>query len=176
MDNKNKEPEVDPLALSSLDKGVVEDEGVDPLTLFNLTQGLDARSMGFNWINQTSRTQKKSVDDIFDDANDKLLVNTEFDQDPKSNVQEAVSGTQLNTPKLEVNAINPQVMSNEPKFNMCPAYISGSCRIDGKVCAFSNLDYKECGKYTLSTNTDPELWEINPGRENSLEYVKGIKA
>jgi hypothetical protein len=83
--------------------------------------------------------------------------------------------------ELERNNKDPQIVSSNPEFNMCPAFTggkeSGICRVSGRPCIYSNADYKNCGLYELAKSGDPNLtFQIPFGRENSLEYQKGIKS
>jgi hypothetical protein len=77
---------------------------------------------------------------------------------------------------VEANHLNPAIVSSDPQFNPCPAYLNNVCRVDGRPCPYSAIDYKECGKYYLASSGDPELFEIMPGRETSPEYQLGLKA
>ena len=83
--------------------------------------------------------------------------------------------TPQQAPPLETNGRDPNVVSSDPAFNPCPAYMQGVCRVDGRPCVYSIVDYRECGKYSLATTGDSQLFEIPPGREGAPEYIQGIK-
>lgn len=77
---------------------------------------------------------------------------------------------------VEANSLDPSIVSSDPQFNACPAYLNNVCRVDGRPCCFSNFDYKTCGKLYLAMSGDPSLFEVSPGRETSPEYQLGLKA
>jgi hypothetical protein len=93
-----------------------------------------------------------------------------------TSAQQAGAGMATPSMGVEANNLDPTVVSSDPKFNACPAYLQSMCRIDGRPCPFSNIDKTECGKYYLAGSGDPQLFEIPPGREDSQEYQQGIKA
>ena len=77
---------------------------------------------------------------------------------------------------VEANQRDPNMVSTDPEFNPCPAYLMGICRVDGHPCQFSILDYRDCGKYFLASSGDPDLMEIPVGREQDPSYAQGRKA
>lgn len=159
--------------MSDNKKPFVEDDGTDALTLHNLINAHDMRKEGFNWIKVPQGGQGKSVEQIFDDGVKDAGREGDFLTDPpkKENVQEASSNL-----GQETNNTNPAISSSDPEFNPCPAFLEGICRIDGRPCAYSVVDYRECGKFYLATSGNPDLFELPLGRENTQEYQQGIKA
>lgn len=93
----------------------------------------------------------------------------------KNLLKEEEQAPQQELPKPEANKLNPQIMSTNPEVNVCPAYLLGYCRVSGNPCIFNNANYKTCGLYNQAVSTDPNLFEIYPGREQSQEYMLGIK-
>jgi len=170
MDSNEKE--LDPLALSNLEKPVEEDDGTDFLTLYNLVQGKDAANQAFDWVSLAPMNPRKSVEDVFNTANEKLFVDASFDQDNKPDVSEAVTKQ-----PIEVNAVDPNVFSSHPEINICSAYFGeGSCRITSRPCAYITADHKECALWPLASTSDPQLWDVPPNHENDLSYIKGIRS
>ena len=153
-------------------KPLGEDDGTDPLTLSNLINAHDARKEGFNWIKSQQGGQGKSVKQIFNDGLEDAGQEGAYLTDaPKEDVQEASGNLEQ-----ETNNTNPEIRSSDPEFNPCPTFLEGICRIDGRVCAYSIVDYKEWGKYYLALSGNPVLFELPLGREDTQEYQQGIKA
>lgn len=174
MENKNTGSfSEDPLSLDALSKEVAEGDATDPLTLTNLILNKDAKKVGFDWVSQ-QENRPKSAGEIFAEAPTKVDKEGEFEQDKPVRVKKlGEAEAPLN---VETNNNDKTVMSSDPKFNMCPAYLGGICRVTGNPCAYSNLDYKECGITFLAISGDPMLFQIPPGREDSEEYAQGIKS
>lgn len=169
-------------------KKIDEDDGTDPLTIYNIVQGHDMRRQGFNWTDYQKDRKHKKVPEIFNDALEKLDTDSSFEVDNPV-VKESVDEMRITTPRVtfagavpnltgdsEANSTDPSVKSTDPKFNACPAFLHQVCRVDGRPCAFSNADYSECGKYYLAASGDPELFEIPFGRESAFEYIYGTGA
>jgi hypothetical protein len=168
-------------------KPVPESDQTDPLTLTNLILNKDAKDHGFDWVRQRPGGPAKNQEDLLqNEPPEKAFITVgEYEVDPpvvqtKTEAMEqpnsaANSMTNTTAPGIEANNLDPTIVSTDPKFNVCPAYLQSMCRIDGRPCPYSNLDYKECGKYYLAGSGDPQLFEIPPGRETSVEYEKGIK-
>ena len=159
--------------MSDTKKPFNEEDGTDPLTLHNLINAHDMRKEGFNWIKPQQGGQGKSVEQIYVDGIVDAGREGDFLTEPpkKEHVQEASSEL-----GQEANNNNPEIRSTDPEFNPCPTFLQGICRIDGRPCAYSIVDYKECGKYYLALSGNPDLFELPLGRENSQEYQQGIKA
>lgn len=151
---------------------IKEDDGLDPLTLANLINAHDMRKVGFNWVKRPQGGQGKSVNQIFDDGIEDAGREGEYTKESSENVVQEASADL----GQETNNNNPEIRSTDPEFNPCPAFLEGICRVDGRPCAYSVVDYKECGKFYLATSGNPDLFEIPLGRENSQEYQQGIKA
>lgn len=197
--------------MSDIKKPLPEDDGTDPLTLFNLITAHDARKTGFNWVhNQEGRP--KTAEDIFSETPAEVDKVGGFVKDPppfidslaeakkkapkkikktaknkaakKEPAEQATAPAEAQSPgnttqpqaPIEANHLNPAIVSSDPQFNPCPAYLQNVCRVDGRPCPYSAMDYKECGKYYLASSGDPELMEITPGREASPEYKLGLRA
>ena len=171
------------------EKKLPESDGTDPLTLVNLILNKDARDQGWDWVHSRRGGAAKSQEDLLatEPPKEAFITVGEYELDPpdvkvKTEAMEqpqsaaAPSMTNTNPPGIESNNLNTEVVSSDPKFNVCPAYLESLCRIDGRPCPYSNLDYKECGKYYLAGSGDPSLFEIPPGRETSQEYMVGIKS
>lgn len=171
---------------------IPEHDTVDPLTLTNLILNHSMIDTGYDWTTQAGK--KISVEKIFANAPKEVDRVGEFKLDEAAKIskkkkitrkpslkkepKEAPPTTnQVDTkqPEIEVNTTDPNIMSTDPGFNMCPAYLNGVCRVNGKPCAYSNLDYKDCGIYTLAKSGVPSLFEIPPGKENDMSYIFGIK-
>jgi len=181
--------------MSDIKKPLPEDDGTDPLTLFNLITAHDARKTGFNWVHQQN-TRPKTAEDIFSETPAEVDKVGGFVKDPppfidslaeaskKKPTEKAPAPAEAQSPgnatqpqaPIEANHLNPAIVSSDPQFNPCPAYLQNVCRVDGRPCPYSAMDYKECGKYYLASSGDPELFEITPGREASPEYQLGLKA
>jgi hypothetical protein len=192
--------------MSDIKKPLPEDDGTDPLTLFNLITAHDARKVGFNWTHQTG-LRPKTAEDIFSEtpaevdkvggfvldpptpslteaAKKKKTVSNKTKLSKKKPAEPALAPEEAQSPgnteqpqgPVEANHLNPAIVSSDPQFNPCPAYLQNVCRVDGRPCPYSAMDYKECGKYYLASSGDPELFEITPGREASPEYQLGLKA
>lgn len=160
--------------MSDTKKPFHEDDGLDPLTMANLINAHDMRKEGFNWIKSPQGGQGKSVQQIFKDGIIDAGREGDFLTDPpKKEVQVQEASSNLDQ---EANNTNPEIRSTDPAFNPCPTFLEGICRIDGRPCAYSIVDYKECGKYYLAQSGNPDLYELPLGRENSQEYQQGIKA
>jgi hypothetical protein len=176
------------------EKKPLPEADVDPLTLVNLILNHDARKQGLDWVHY-GPGRSKSQEEVFTIEPPKIAFVTPgvFIKDDPVPVAEAMAapssaatsptssqqaGAGNATPSIgvEANNLNPTIKSSDPKFNPCPAYLQSMCRIDGRPCPYSAIDYKECGKYYLAGSGDPELFEISPGREQSQEYQIGIKA
>jgi hypothetical protein len=162
-------------------KNIKEDDGTDPLTLMNLILAKDAKNMGYDWDSKADNN--KSEEDVFTDALARQGVQDyERDEEPimvtqaTEDVQQDQQAQQQQQVPMEQNNKDPNVMSTDPMFNPCPAFLQGICRVDGRPCAYSAMDYKECGKYFLASSGDPQLFEVPPGREQSQEYIQGIKS
>jgi hypothetical protein len=183
---------------------ISEDDGTDPLTLTNFILAHDARKSGFNWTHYGVHPDK-TEEELFADAAEDAFVEDEYTLDeakkkkkvkkvkkskkkkkaqkpaeketsPVAPQQEPTPEKQLTQPRVETNTEDPNVFSTNPEMNMCPAFIDGICRVDGRPCPFDNTDYRDCGKYRLASSGKPELFEIPPGREAAPEYLLGIKS
>ena len=172
-------------------KPLPETDATDPLTLTNLILNKDAKKQGFDWVHYGPGHAKSQEDTLQNEPPKEAFVTVgEYELDPPvvqvttetteamEQPQSAAGPADMNgTPlRIEANNLNPSIVSSDPKFNVCPAYLQSMCRIDGRPCPYSNMDYKECGKYYLAGSGDPELFEISPGREQSQEYQMGIKS
>ena len=175
-----------------------EHDPVDPYTLTNLILNHNMKTTGYDWTTQAGK--KIDVETIFANAPKevdrmggfKLDEATKIRKKSKSKprkktTQKAMAQQepaqtdpqqeqpQTSQPEIEVNANDPNIQSSNPEFNLCPAYLNGICRVNGKPCVYSNLDYKDCGIYTLAKSGIPALFEISPGKENDMSYIYGIK-
>lgn len=172
-------------------KKLPEDDGTDPLSLSNLILNKDMRKTGFNWTHYGPSRPKSAEETLVtepianasvtpgvfvQEAVAEAMVAPASAATSPTSTQQAGAGNATPAAGLEANNLNPAIMSSDPKFNPCPAYLQSMCRIDGRPCPYSAIDYKECGKYYLAGSGDPELFEISPGREQSPEYQQGIKA
>lgn len=176
------------------EKKPLPEADADPLTLFNLILNHDAKKHGLDWVHYGPE-RAKSQEEVFATEPPQFAFVTPgvFVKDPPEQVAEAMvaptsaatsptstqqAGAGNATPStgIEANNLDPTVVSTDPKFNPCPAYLQSMCRIDGRPCPYSALDFRECGKYYLAGSGDPQLFEIPPGREASQEYQQGIKA
>ena len=181
--------------MSDTKKTFTEDDGTDPLTLTNLILAHDARQEGFNWISAANGGQRKSFHVIGMEGRQQASLVGDYNKNPSQGAhqqpvleagqeqqtqpqqgQDPGQNQQQQQQPVEANSQNPQIFSSEPQFNPCPAFLMGACRVDGRPCPYSYMDYKECGKFYLASSGDPELFEISPGREQSLEYQLGIKS
>jgi hypothetical protein len=166
-------------------KPVPESDQTDPLTLTNLILNKDARKSGYDWVHY-GPGRSKSQEDLLQNEPPKeafitvgeyeidppvVTVTTEAMEEPNS----AASAITKSDPNIITNNLDVTVVSSDPKFNECPAYVQSICRVDGRPCPFSNIDCRECGKFYLATSGDPALFELPPGREQSQEYAQGIK-
>lgn len=171
MKNEN----LDPLSMEELSK-VHEGDATDPLTLTNMILDKDLRKQGFNHVHQ-QRDRAKSAQEIFAEAPEKVDQEGEFEKDKPIRIKELPVKEDIDVLSgNETNTNDKTLMSSDPKFNMCPAYLEGICRVDGRPCPYSNIDFKECGKVFLAQSGDPQLFEIPPGRETEDEYKAGIKS
>ena len=166
------------------EKKIPESDQTDPLTLTNLILNKDAKKQGYDWVHYGPGRAKSQEDLLQNEPPKEAFVTVgEYELSPPTVQTEAMTqpnsaaSAMTNTapPGIETNNLDQTIMSSDPKFNVCPAYLQSMCRIDGRPCPYSNLDYKECGKYYLAGSGDPSLFEISPGRESSQEYEKGIK-
>lgn len=171
---------------------IKEDDGTDPLSLFNMIMNKDMEGYGSNWISrdlQPKRRRKTNPKQVLADAPinidkteftldpDMEVFDNEEDKKKKKKKKKVEEADQTGEPiEIETNAKDPNVVSSSPDYNVCPAFMMGVCRIDSKPCLFSSLDYKTCGKYYLASTGDPELFDISPGREQSPEYQFGVKS
>lgn len=155
-----------------------DEEAVDPLTLSNLILNKDMEGFGMNWIavSQQPLERFKTTPQQLTADYIPNMEKTEYTLDPSMEVMKTIKEEEAPQPSFEANTKNPNVMSSNPDFNPCPAFMLGICRVDSKPCLYSAMDYKSCGKYYLASTGDPELFDVNPGREQSLEYQSGIKA
>jgi hypothetical protein len=174
------------------EKPLPEDDGTDPLSLSNLILNKDMRKTGFNWTHYGPSRPKSAEETLVTEpiANASVTPGVFVQEEvaeamvapqsaataPVASQSAANTGGAAPTMGIEANNLNPAIVSSDPKFNPCPAYLQSMCRIDGRPCPYSVIDYKECGKYYLAGSGDPELFEISPGREQSPEYQQGIKA
>jgi hypothetical protein len=165
---------------------IVEDISIDPNTLTNMILNKSMIKSGYNWVEQV----KNNVDqeDIYKMA--PVLANSmgdfiretlqEAEKDKKDKDKEDKGSKDKKEQKpqqpVESNQRDPNMISSDPEFNPCPTYLFGICRIDGRPCPFSILDYKDCGKYFLAGSSDPDLMEIPVGREQDPSYAQGRKA
>lgn len=172
--------------MSDEKKPVPESDQTDPLTLTNLILNKDARKQGYDWVHYGPGRSKSQEDLLQNEPPKEAFVTVgEYEIDPpvvqvKTEAMEqpaSAASSMTNTQPLgiEANNLDQSVVSTDPKFNVCPAYLQSMCRIDGRPCPYSNIDYKECGKYYLAGSGDPQLFEIPPGREQSQEYAQGVK-
>lgn len=184
--------------MSDIKKPLPEDDGTDPLTLFNLITAHDARKTGFNWVhNQEGRP--KTAEDIFSETPAEVDKVGGFVKDPPPFIDSLAEAKKVTKKKpaesapapgesqspgnaeqpqapIEANHLNPAIVSSDPQFNLCPAYLQNVCRVDGRPCPYSSMDFKECGKYYLASSGDDQLFEIPLGRESSVEYQLGLKS
>ena len=157
---------------------IAEDASVDPNTLTNMILGKDMKNMGYDWVEQVRNN--KEPEDIYKMAPalafslDHFITEAKKDEKKEEKKDNKKSDKQEAPP--EANQRDPNMISSDPNFNPCPAYLYGICRVDGRPCPFSILDYKECGKYFLASSSDPDLMEIPVGREQDPSYAMGRKA
>lgn len=144
----------------------------DPITLTNQILNHSMHTHGFDWTSQAGK--QISVEKIFDNAPLEVDMVGDFKRDLEE-AEQATEQPQEAPQEAEVNSTDPSVQSTDPGFNMCPGYLNGVCRVNGKPCVFSNADYKDCGIYTLAKSGIPTLFEIPPGKENDMSYIHGIK-
>lgn len=179
--------------MSDEKKPIPESDGTDPLSLVNLILNKDARKSGYDWTHYGPGRAKSQEETLaIEPPQEAFVTPGVYEKDaPPAPVAEAMvaPGTAATPPVsaqssisgmapvgIEANNLNPAIVSSDPKFNPCPAYLQSMCRVDGRPCPYSAIDYKECGKYFLAVSGDPELFEISPGREQSQEYQTGTKA
>lgn len=175
------------LDFNALFRGIAEDISVDPNTLTNLILNKNMVKTGFNWVEQVKNNI--DVEDIYklapilafscgDFIRETLYEVKKSDKKEKEEERKAPEEAKKEavTPQPEANQRDPNMFSSDPNFNACPAYLMGICRVDGSPCPFSNLDYRECGKYFLASSGDPNLMEIPVGREQDPSYAMGRKA
>ena len=146
------------------------EEDIDPLSLTNLILRRDYRvgGSGLGWARNWIRDERYvSPNGIMQDAAATFGKTDDIILEAKKNLQKA---------PVETNQINPEIFSTDPAINVCSAYINSCCRVNGRPCLFTNQDYKECGIYNIAQSTDPELFEIGPGVEQSFAYQRGQSA
>jgi len=156
---------------------IKENDGVDPLTLSNMILNKDMEGYGMNWINASQQPTERRKTNPIQLTADYVpnIPKTDYTLDPSMEVMKTLKEDAVQQP-VEANTKNPNVMSTNPDYNPCPAFLLGICRVDSKPCLFSALDYKTCGKYYLASTGDPEMFDVNPGREQAPEYQFGIRA
>lgn len=185
---------------SIFDLKLKEDDGTDCLTLTNLILHRDIRHGGFNWgrpfaqktpqqalhvageqapttfiheAKQKSEGSKKAPED-----NQQGPVDVLGQPMPPDGKIQTDSGEVLD---LETNKMNPNIMSSLPQMNNCPAFFmkdmqsAPTCRVTNRVCIYLNPEYKNCGVYNLASTSDPSLWELPLGKEQSYSYIMGQK-
>ena len=182
-----------------------ESDQTDPLTLFNLIVRHDARHMGYNWgtpwkqvtpaeILQTpmpmqgpggyvTEAKKKAEEGQQRDAQTPQNGGQENSAVPQQNMQQGqqVQTTTGEVIDVEFNKVNPAAFSSLPQVNNCPAFFMKDmqsapiCRVTNRVCIYMNSDYKNCGVYNTASSSDPNIWELPPGKEGTYAYIMGLK-
>jgi hypothetical protein len=162
-------------------KDIGEDITMDPTTLLNIIQDGSMVDSGFNWINGSKRnvTTKK----IFDAAPKLSFMIGDFIRETLDEA-EADTQSQYDAAVPEANSRDPRIMSTDPQFNACPAFLNTVCRVNGRPCTWSNFnkegnqvaEYKQCSIYHLASGGDPQLFSIEVGSENSEYYAMGNRS
>lgn len=162
---------------------IIEDISVDPNTLTSMI--INKRIKGYVWPEQV-RNNTPQIDVYklnpkiaFDFGRFFIESIEEAKKEKKASKKETTKEEpkqEQQIPPPETNQRDPNMMSTDPNFNPCPAYLMGVCRVDGRPCPFSILDYKECGKYFLASTGDPNLMDVPVGREQDPAYAQGRNA
>lgn len=63
--------------------------------------------------------------------------------------------------------------STDKKFNPCPAYLDGFCRVDGRACLYSIDTYQDCPKYTNALKMPNTQLAIPKGTEDDPYFGRG---
>lgn len=172
-----------------------EDSDLDPLTLVNLILHRDARHSGYNWGRPFAQTTPQKVLHVSGEQPPTTFMHEAKEEQSE---QAGAAGGQNNVvnqppPKdgkiqtltgevieFEANKKDPNVFSSFPQVNNCPAYFMKDmqsapiCRITGRVCIYMNPEYKNCPLYNqYASSSDPTLWEISPGKEQTYSYITG---
>lgn len=160
---------------------VVENDNTDPNTLMNIIQDGSMVNTGFNWINGSKRnvTPKK----IYDVAPKLSFMIGDFIRETLDEAEKKAD-SQYDRAVPEANTRDPRIMSTDPNFNACPAFLNTVCRVNGRPCTWSNFnvkgeqvsEYKQCNIYNLASGGDPQLFSIEVGAENSEYYATGSRS
>lgn len=67
----------------------------------------------------------------------------------------------------EIEKSDAGTVSTDPKYNACPLFYEGFCRVDGRLCPYDSSNFESCGKYTYGKNMKPELMKIQLGQEET---------
>lgn len=156
-----------------------EEDNTDVHTLCNIILDKDLRQSGVNWSAGSHRDVK--VKDIYSKAPGLSFKLGDF---IREQLDEAEQAAQAQTPSIESNSRDPRIVSTNPDFNACPAFLNGVCRVNGRPCTWSNfdkdgnmtMDYNKCSVYPLASGGDPSLFTIEFGAEANQYYALGQKA
>ena len=177
---------------------IKEDSDIDPLTLMNIIQHRDMRHSGYNWGKPFAQTTPQKVLHVSGEQPPTTFVQEAAEQEkqpaektagehekainqppPKDGKVQTLAGEVI---EFEANKKDPNVFSSFPQINNCPAYFmkdiqsAPNCRVTGRVCIYMNPEYKNCPLYNqYASSSDPTLWEISPGKEQTYSYIMGQK-
>lgn len=163
--------------LKSID--VEEDITVDPISLTNLISDKSMINTGFNWT--AGSKQNVKVKDVFYAAPALSFMVGDF---IREQLEEAEQKTNEQAPPIETNSRDSRIVSSNPEFNACPAFLNGVCRVNGRPCNWSNfdkegamtMDYNKCSIFPLASGGDPALFTVEYGAEANQYYALGQKA
>lgn len=158
---------------------VEEDISVDPISLTNLISDKSMINTGFNWTAGSKHDVK--IKDIFYKAPGLSFKLGDF---IREQLDEAEQKSRAQAPPVETNSRDPRIVSSNPEFNACPAFLNGICRVNGRPCNWSNFDkegnmtmnYNKCSIYPLASGGDPALFTVEFGAEANQYYALGQKA
>lgn len=158
---------------------VEEDISVDPISLTNLISDKSMINTGFNWSAGSKHDVK--IKDVFYMAPGLSFKLGDF---IREQLDEAEQAAQAQTPHVETNSRDQRIVSSNPEFNACPAFLNGICRVNGRPCNWSNfdkegnmtMDYNKCSIYPLASGGDPALFTVELGAEANQYYALGMKA
>lgn len=156
-----------------------EEDNTDVHTLCNIILGKDIRQQGVNWSAGSNKDVK--IIDIYGMAPALSFMVGDF---IREQLEEAEQKAKQQTPPVESNSRDNRIVSTNPEFNACPAFLNGVCRVNGRPCAWSNFDkegtmsmnYNKCSIYPLASGGDPALFTIELGAEANQYYALGQKA
>lgn len=162
-------------------KDVKEDLTVDPNTLLNIIQDGSMVNTGFNWISGSKKNTTPVK--IYAAAPQLSFMLGDFIREELEEAEKKAT-SQYDEVVPEANSRDPRIMSTNPDFNACPAFLNTVCRVDGRPCMWSNFnkngeanaEYKQCSKYNLATGGDPALFSVEVGMENSERYALGVRS